>query len=744
MITITRLIAMVFLLPLILAPWYAGAEDAGFTLDVLAPTAKEIAFTVPASGSVPLRIMQKGVPSPGLKVDLALSEFVGEKGSSVPVELTVDGTDLPAAREQKGVPFPGVLLPIHLKVPPFPTPGKYSGTLVVVNPQKGSREAWLIGLTSAQESRPAMLVLDQGAATLTGVKGVLFGRGEGPSLTVHVRDKSGFWALDGVIGRLEPGLVAPGGAFDMKRNLAATFNNQAADLGTSPPAGQRSVPPGQQATLGLHFVNLEVGSYTVPLRFLAANSGVDDQQRLTVSIQMRHWWPWAVLTLLLATLTSFVGTQLATGMRRRAAFLDRGRTMRPSWLTQERAVLPVIWFQAKLRQIEELSKRYWLTGQTGIDLKLTQAAGMLQILDRIHHLRERIAQRLEEEPIRKRATWLMDNIVSSIDADPSEQETTRIKAELDALEQWLDPAKTDACYWNALLPVIRRLLAEVEIGACPPEGEAEIKRLMAELEKVKDKGLQPTHDEMLTFEKRYERLRILWNHREDALLPQLLSVPADAVNRLFHVVDNADWDRLKARIERHEVVAEAPSPDFLNPIEAYMPVTFRLNAPDDPGLMGTFLAQKQLVYTWKFEIRNRDRLRREKVAQLEVTSVEPKVTQYAPGPGKITLREVLIQYPAGQEKTVLTRQEQKDTEKAQGRWDVPIGRSSDFTIWCIAERADFIALFIAAIAGIASGLMLYIQNPTFGSAKDYLQLFMWGAGIDQTKNFIQALGSKPT
>ncbi len=47
---------------------------------------------------------------------------------------------------------------------------------------------------------------------------------------------------------------------------------------------------------------------------------------------------------------------------------------------------------------------------------------------------------------------------------------------------------------------------------------------------------------------------------------------------------------------------------------------------------------------------------------------------------------------------------------------------------------------LAAIIAIVTGLsMFYYNSPTFGSYKDYISLFLWGAGVDQGKNFLQAM-----
>jgi hypothetical protein len=72
---------------------------------------------------------------------------------------------------------------------------------------------------------------------------------------------------------------------------------------------------------------------------------------------------------------------------------------------------------------------------------------------------------------------------------------------------------------------------------------------------------------------------------------------------------------------------------------------------------------------------------------------------------------------------------------------VPIKKSHDFGILGIFEKADLIAFFAALVASIISGVAIYALTPTFGSLKDYIALFTWGAGIDQGKNFIQSLAA---
>jgi hypothetical protein len=275
------------------------------------------------------------------------------------------------------------------------------------------------------------------------------------------------------------------------------------------------------------------------------------------------------------------------------------------------------------------------------------------ILKRIHDLRAHLNLKLEVGQVKDRATWQLDSIISEIEEDPSDQEIAQITAKLEALEKWLDPVQTDNCYWGDLHHSITRLLSKIETGDFPTQGEAEMKKLKNELEiGVKS---QPSHDGMIELEKSYQRLRILWGrHHDDELFHKLLAVKQDSASHLFALVDNADWKRMEKTAKENQIFVKGPSPDSMNPVEAYMPVTIMLDTTNNPDLLETFLVQKKLKYTWKFEIYKQDFWRRNvKIGGLEVESAEPKVTQYSPVSGQIVLKEVCIWNAAEKTKIVI-------------------------------------------------------------------------------------------
>ena len=105
-------------------------------------------------------------------------------------------------------------------------------------------------------------------------------------------------------------------------------------------------------------------------------------------------------------------------------------------------------------------------------------------------------------------------------------------------------------------------------------------------------------------------------------------------------------------------------------------------------------------------------------------SIGPTVAHYFPRGGQAEV-EVRLRYQGAHTPPV--------------REDIPpIQDSSDFGFFSAFEKAEVMGWLIAAGAAIATGLStFYFKGSVFGSFQDYLSLFIWGAGIDQTKTFVQ-------
>lgn len=731
-----------------------------FSLDIAAPAAQEVQLAIPSPTTLSFKIMRAGGPVPtGFAVDVG--NFINPQGISVPVSVSIGGDPDNGATHVEPGAFTQGLLAVNLHVKAFPAPGKYTGQVIVTTPGADAKSTlWRFVLSSASEVRPATLVIDQNALTLVGARAFCLwpsdrswclGDKDDPLVaTVHVRDKTGIWPLVGVTSRLESGLKTPGSGFDTSSLLAVKFNGEAVpDFFSAPtppgtasssqptvPTDGRMVPASAQATVMLTFTPREVGEYTIPMRFTAANSADDDLQKLTVTLQIRNSILPAIFILLLAAALSFLATRVISMLRQRAAFLARLRTLRPAWLANEPSILPVIWLRATSNLAEALNKRFWLLGASEIDARLTAAAAMLLTLDRIRQVRQRI-EAIPEDMVQQRAIWKLDKVVDSLGAASlSDQDVANFKAQLDAFDSWCDPdrGKRQIAYWADLLPAIQSTCSKVDEVTIPADQQNLAKLLKGALETSQTEAT--TLNLQINAEEHYQRLAILLElcrHKQTNLIGGLGKTLNDVSLRdVRAIVDNAWWALLNNPATKPTI--EGPSAT-MDPPETYESVTFRVNTPAKPFLVETYLMDKKLTYDWTISITPKKEGATPK--QLRVTSSQPRIAQYSPVAGSMTA-SVHISY------------EGASGPRISGE-PITVIDSSDFRIFAKYEWADLIGFGVATAASVVSGLTIYALKPTFfGSLQDYLTLFTWGASVDQGKNFLQSLGayatttSKPT
>jgi hypothetical protein len=724
-----------FRLIVMLGSWLVSgvaAQSQSFTLDLAAtPTGSELALTVSDHATISINILRTGDLTKPSTVDLDLTSFINEQGRTADFKISLPGKENERTAHLPGVLFDTPIKTVNLHVPELPPGGKSSGRLILTQrtldgqPATAAPIAWRFAVTSVKETRPATLVVSpQGTLTLPVVRGWCFiwclTSDDVPKLLLSLSDKSGNWPIEGVTVRPAQGLKVPGSNANMRDFVSAEFNGTTANLFSEPAAGQRNIGARGQAAVTLSFRNLSAGEYVIPLQFAAKNSTDDASQRMTVTLQVRESALWAILVLILAALLSFIATRVVTALRQRALFLEKVRTMRPFWLGSEPPSLAVIWFRAALRQAEDLSDRYWLTGQSELDAKLTAAESMLTVLTRVRDVRQRIAA-IIDPAVRRRAQWKLDDIVKSIPATKLiEADVTNIRGALDKLDGWCDANKVEAEYWADLLPQIASRLREVDLAAfSSPDHKTIVESWI--------KALQTTPSnlaEKIQLEKTYQRLTIMWQLRQDAAaLAKLVALKDDPeIEKVFAAVDDLNWKALTAPATQLQI--NAPTGE---PVEAYEPVVFKLNVVGDKALEGSFLVQKKLTYNWTIEVSDpRDG---STLQTLQVESKQPRIAQFFPRASTMKA-------------TVQIDYEGKAGPKVEQAIGTPVSNSSTFRAWRIVEASDWWAFGIVLFLSVVSGLSGTLFGVTFGaSLKDYLALFAWGASLDQGKNFIQALAA---
>jgi hypothetical protein len=710
-----------------------AAAEIPFTLDVLS-AGTEVSLTAPQDGSVPLTVVRTAATPPATAVDLQVTQFLGDSGTMTVLIALPHVSGSKPATDHPNVAFPGAALPLRLEVPPTASPGQYNGRLFLTMSGQTIPAVWKIKLAKPTGVGPAVLVANPTTVSFSvTAPWCIFGwcvGGKPAMFSVQLREKAGQWPLEGITVRLEQVSKQPGGGFDLAGNTDCSFDGGRAfaPCGTGPSSGTWRIAAGAQGSMAMRLRGLQAGDYNAVLRFTAANAPVQDEQRVTLALQVRHGIGLAFLIMVVAVAMSFVGTKFVSMLRQRAAFIERVRALRPPWLAQEPPTLPVVWVQSMLRQAEDLSQRFWLTGQAQIDARLTLIETTLSVLDQIRLLRRDLAQDPPSDLLAVRAQAALTRITGRLEGPLPPATATAIKKDLDALAVWIDPAQKQACYWADLSAAVTALLGRVRSSEiADPAGKRQVELLV---EKLSNLPPPTTFLEIHAIEERHARLKILWERHDAPEFSTLVQIQAanGPLRDLFRAADEAAWTRLSAAHAGLRVVA--PEAARTGTLEAYAPLTFRVETPGDPRLMRTFLFSRGLTYEWEIILTEPapeaggSEFRR---MTLRPVSAEPQVTQYAPQSGKMTARVRLVDEGRSLDVTPPSQ--------------ATIGKSSEFRAWQFSEAAELVALAAALVAALVSGLLLYAKSPTFGSFQDYITLFIWGAGVDQGKNFLQALGA---
>jgi hypothetical protein len=467
---------------------------------------------------------------------------------------------------------------------------------------------------------------------------------------------------------------------------------------------------------------------------------------------VRDHWGRAVLCLLAAIIFSFITTKVISSLRQRFLFARRIAELRPAWLAEEPKVLPVVWASAILKQSEELSKTYWLTGEDEIEARVNQFAAVMATLERIRILRSQIkASTFLTDLMRLRALAKLNGIVSSMGTGLLDAVATKqLEAALDNLNQWLDATIWTKCYWSDLKLAIGQLLGSVIPTIVE---DPETRALIQELYDALSIDCRPDVQDavaMMAIESRYARLKIFWERKESFEMKDLLAAHKQNpdIHRIFRIADQAAWARLKANKSKIKIIV-----DDEDNLQAYVPAKFSVD-PGDESLAKTFLFQRGLKFEWTFVVALRGKTlrhtfrwmfkRTRRNIRLKPVTEEPQVIQYFPEKGSVTV-SVNIRY--GDESFEIPS---SDVAPALAPTTAPasippapqvrIASNPEFGIFKGLEMVEVLSFFAAAAAAILAGLTtVYLKNSGFGSFSDYVSLFAVGAGVDQGKNFVQNL-----
>ena len=257
--------------------------------------------------------------------------------------------------------------------------------------------------------------------------------------------------------------------------------------------------------------------------------------------------------------------------------------------------------------------------------------------------------------------------------------------------------------------------------------------------------------EAMEREKSYAKLNLIYQRRNYPEEQQkLVDEIKHSLDDFFFTADRLAWVRIKNASPAIELMVL----DGSDSPEAYQPLKFYVRTNDD-ALNQSYLFNRGLRYEWTINIVRdlsplRHRLRdwrtklmwnffsrrpRPTELTLNPKTRSPRVAQFSPWPGELTVSARIV------------CDLRRPGELFEDKCDVPqftkvIRRSSDVGILNALGTTELGALLFAILFAVISGLLtFYYKNPTFGTLQDYLSLFLWGVGVEQSKNFLQTLQS---
>jgi hypothetical protein len=744
----------------------AFSQEPRYLLDVEGATpGKEIVVSRPPNGLFPIHVILNVAPpvqvagqpaaTPKL-VQVTMSQFAGDRGSfAVPIlacdsQKAVQSLDFTLAAVQT----------ICLWIPALPGDGRYTGSMLFFSEDaKPLVKPFVI-------TRPQAVLIVQPIPTQP-VTLPIWGRfakykssgsSPEPQQTFHVMlsEKSGAASADGIMVGLTVS-KSPSG-FDLKKNIAFRINaKDVPDLDSGPPTDDtqmrsRTVPAGGQLGIDVSLYGLKPGEYDAVLRFSSPNSLPDDSQKQNLVVQVRDSIVWAVIWLVVAVCVSFIATKVLVGLRWRANLQRQIHDLTPQWFAGLPHIFAVAWVRAVLHQANRLGSRFWLTSTNLIDDQVNSVRGVLKILDQAHQLQGLLTRALDDFLLR-RVLIDLDELESRLEAGaPDDAAVTRIQTELKAFEDWIAKDKSLAKFQSDVIPDINKLLREISSGRIPPAGQPTINDLIRIIQTAL-KSLPQNTEEMNELYRNYAQLRVLWIWRNDPaeLTDELAAYPD--LKEVLRIADLREWKRLKDPETKLKI--RLPDNETSDGLEAYVPLRFSVEPndpqhPDLPELAQSYLFRHKIECAWTFTLTPARRgLERIHLWRLTLESgrprLEPVYLRQQPQPitrSLVSMGPSAVHYfPRGgrAEVQVQLRYEGENTSDVQQEIP-PIQDSSDFGFFSAFEKAEVMGWLIAAGAAIATGLStFYFKGPVFGSFQDYLTLFVWGAGIDQTKTFVQNL-----
>ena len=502
--------------------------------------------------------------------------------------------------------------------------------------------------------------------------------------------------------------------------------NERIDLLSADSSAQSiNLEEGEYYLITMELLNIDVGKRTLKMAFTAANASNINPPILTVHITKKDHWGWAVAVIIIAIIFTLVTKKFVAIRDARITIRKRAEKISNAISDQIPYNMAKIRVKRIIKMALEVSKKSFSKFEE-CDHDLNTAEEITAFLQRTTDIYNKIS-RMPTGMQKRRAKKNYDHLLVELARMQFDKENkTKLITQIEELESWFEDNNFDTKYGVDLDKDIQYFLQIFDIDRFDPK-YTEIINLY---NRVEDQNDQKREDA-------YAVLKILWETRKETVFDDIYNgyMESQDVDDVFEKVDNFYWKRLKTAQGNINFVQPRNSGD---PFETFQGINFEIE-PRNDELGDNYLFKHGLKYEWSITIRedsikywqfwkwlNVWNWRPRKIKMLKTLSCSPKIRQFSPITGKL---EGHVE--------VFHKDEHFKVEMDE---KMPIAQSTSTQISTSTKINDGISSVAAAIIGILTGITSYYLNQElFGSAEDYILLFLWGAGIEQGTSFLTYL-----
>ena len=475
--------------------------------------------------------------------------------------------------------------------------------------------------------------------------------------------------------------------------------------------------------------NLRPGAYTGKLVFDAAGSLDETTNGSTLAINVRDHWVYPIAVLVFGSLIGWFSTKYLVAARKartlarevgllraRADGLSRGDSTRKGWeFSKEATSYALLKTRTLLNQLGALTASGLpiLVDEAELTRLKVEAEARVGKLEDLRNTRMKVQPQADRRPsaqlvigrLLRRATTLLEQPQLT-----ATQQTT-FNELIQEILAWVDPQAQVSKYADAILARLNEKTAVVVNNVAAPL-QTHLTKLLNGWPNATDVTGKPMPD----LEAKDQIIGTVALLARDGNEPWAQAL-ADGVakgftlEQLFEIADQGFWEQLASA----QVVIDGGGPTALEPGE---PVEIRLDVPDEQRLL-----KHPLHVIWTVTQNGRS---------IDIPTEDLKLAHYFPSSGTAQVSAALA-----------WRDQRIDVKNSK---TVTVQRDPAFNGRHLITQGggiELVAIAIAILFAVATAMQTQYDS-SFGTASDYLALFLWAAGAAAGGNVLKQLGSDST